>query len=242
MPAAGIPGICTSGGRAAGGDKEVTWPDLGLPTTGEKGSLAKRVRDFLKDQDMLVDRLKPARVLEMALAEGENEKRLGDVYDTFLKHPHLPLLESMDVLYQATTQGVHEGSMGARLGDRMAFKEPLSGQTLNPDVVLVRPEAVERQPEALPPEPPPVPRPGGETKPSQPGAKRLTLRVRVPWDKMSDVVRGVLLPLHGDGASLAVELSIKAESAQGIRDNTLQQKVMETLHQIGAEVLEEKKE
>ncbi|MDW8071920.1 MAG: hypothetical protein RMK79_10660, partial [Anaerolineae bacterium] len=65
--------------------------------------------------------------------------------------------------------------------------------------------------------------------------------VRVPWDKLSDIVRGVLLPLQGDGAALRVELRVEAESAEGLKPTTLEQKVMETLRQIGAEVLEEHK-
>ena len=70
----------------------------------------------------------------------------------------------------------------------------------------------------------------------------MLLRVRVPWDKMSDVVRGVLLPLQGEGATLQVELSVEARSEQGIKVTTLEQKVMETLRQIRAEVLEERRE
>ena len=55
-------------------------------------------------------------------------------------------------------------------------------------------------------------------------------------------MRDVLVPLQNDGARLTVELSIEAESAQGIKPGTLQQKVMQTLSQIDAEVLEERKE
>lgn len=61
-------------------------------------------------------------------------------------------------------------------------------------------------------------------------------------DLLSEVMRDVLVPLQNDGARLTVELSIEAESAQGIKPGTLQQKVMQTLSQIDAEVLEERKE
>jgi hypothetical protein len=61
-------------------------------------------------------------------------------------------------------------------------------------------------------------------------------------DFWPEPVRGVLLPLQGEGATLRVELCVEAESAQGIKSATLEQKVMETLRQIKAEVLEERVE
>jgi len=71
---------------------------------------------------------------------------------------------------------------------------------------------------------------------------RLRLRVRVPWDKMSDFLRGVVMPLRGDGAELGIEIEVDARAAGGIKKVTLEQKVEETLRQIGAQVLEERRE
>ncbi len=247
--------------RAAEEGEEATWLDLGLPTTGERGSLAQRVRECLKTQDILLERLKPALVLEMTFALEEQEKRLGDVYEAFLRYLHLPLLESETVLYRAVAQGVQEGVMGVRIGERSFFKEALPEALLHPDCILLRPEVAKAESAAETPT-------GGDkveitgdsgTAPGStpgagvikngiiveeppPGFRHLVLRVRVPWDKMSDVVRGVLLPLQGEGATLQVELSVEARSEQGIKVTTLEQKVMETLRQIRAEVLEERRE
>ncbi|MCS7261498.1 MAG: DUF499 domain-containing protein, partial [Anaerolineae bacterium] len=176
--------------RAAEAGEGVAWLDLGLPTTGERGSLAQRVKEYLKTQDILLDRLKPARVLEMSFAPDDQEKRLGDVYEAFLRYPHLPLLESEAVLYRAVAQGVRDGAMGVRIGERLAFKEPLAETLLHPDCVLVRPEVAEREKgvstvgvtPAVPPEAPPVTPGGGEQPPSgtvrEPpaGVRRLVLR------------------------------------------------------------------
>ncbi len=71
---------------------------------------------------------------------------------------------------------------------------------------------------------------------------RLHLCVRIPWDKMSDFLRGVVMPLRGDGAELAIEVTLDAQGAGGIKKATLEQKVEETLRQIGAEVLERQEE
>ena len=64
----------------------------------------------------------------------------------------------------------------------------------------------------------------------------------VPWDKLSDLVRGVFIPLSREGAQISLEVKIEAESEQGISRDTLDLKIKETLNQIGASVLEEKEE
>ncbi|MCX8091093.1 MAG: hypothetical protein N3I86_09220 [Verrucomicrobiae bacterium] len=74
------------------------------------------------------------------------------------------------------------------------------------------------------------------------GAETYRLRARVPWDKLSDFVRGVVTPLHQDGAELklSVEVSLEARSQPGgFKKATLDQKVRETLRQIGAQIEQE---
>jgi len=90
----------------------------------------------------------------------------------------------------------------------------------------------------------PLPIPGLTTLPAPPEARvhHLSLRVQVPWDKMADFVRGVLMPLRGDGAEIDVEVTLNARSQEGLRKATLDHKVKETLNQIGAKVIEEKKQ
>lgn len=67
-------------------------------------------------------------------------------------------------------------------------------------------------------------------------------RAEVPWDKLSDFVRGVVIPLSTEGAQISLEIKVDAQSEKGINRNTLDFKVKETLNQIGAKVLEEKEE
>ena len=45
--------------------------------------------------------------------------------------------------------------------------------------------------------------------------RKITLRANVPWDRLSDIVRGVLTPLSRDGARISLEVKIEAESRQG---------------------------
>jgi len=161
------------------------------------------------------------------------------------------MLESKQVLLEAVAKGVQEGVFGVRIGERTFYKEPLSLDQMGSDAVLVR-------------EPAELSDVGGEVKgtetdvvvqelqrPGHPlgttgypsgGEKTVesyTLRATIPWDRLSDFVRGVVMPLRQDGAQLEVEVRLKAQSAAGIKLTTLEQKVRETLRQIGAIVIEE---
>jgi hypothetical protein len=121
------------------------------------------------------------------------------------------------------------------------------------DAVLLRKELI---PQPLSVDEPPLeeapkgttasgPKPGVAGVPSAPqsleaGGHRLRLRVKVPWDKLSDFIRGVILPLRNDGADLEVEVFVQAWSESGgIKQETLKQKVKETIRQIDAKILEE---
>lgn len=79
------------------------------------------------------------------------------------------------------------------------------------------------------------------SSPSSPGA--YTLRARVPWERLSDFLRGVLMPLQRAGAKLTLEIRLEARAEQGpFPRSVLEGTVRETLRQIGAQVLEEREE
>jgi hypothetical protein len=249
---------------ARAGDAGVEWLDLGLPTVGERGSLARRVREYLKSQEVLVDRLAPHRLVEKALRPDEQEKPLGEIIEAFLRYPHLPMLESAAVVTRAVAEGVVGGLFGLRIGERVYFRETVSDALLGDGAVLLRREIAEaaRTAEAnaaVPTVPvkgadrdetPLVVREGSTDTiavsapaPAIAACSVFHLRVKVSWDKLSDFLRGVVLPLHSDGADLEVEITLDARGTpEGIKTSTLEQKVNETLRQIGATVLEERAE
>ncbi len=240
----------------ATGDK-LEWFDLGLPTVGERPSLAKRVVEYLKAQEMLLGKIAPRQVLQKTLREDESEKSLGDIYEAFLKYPNLPMLESESVLHDAVQQGVRDGLFGLRTNGRLYFGESVPSGAMDAAALLIRKEVAETEaahagatasagPGSQPtggiqqPLPPP-----GPTPPPAPGeskVRQLRLRVQLPWDKMSDFVRGVLVPLRGDGADIQVEVTLNAHSEEGLKKATLDHKVKETLNQIGAKIIEEKQQ
>ncbi len=246
---------------AKAGEAGVEWLDLGLPTVGEKGPLARRVRDSLRGQESLVDRLAPHRLLEKALRADEQEKPLADIVEAFLRYPHLPMLESEAVVTRAVAQGVATGLFGVRVEEHVYFGEPVPESALSYGAVLLRKEAAGAARRAEASEAVPIEVGRGDGRPSAvkeglPSAtagpttahagaaiSALHLRVKVPWDKLSDFLRGVVLPLRGDGADLELEVMLDARGAPGsIKASTLEQKVKETLQQIGAKVLEERAE
>jgi len=244
---------------AKAGEGGIEWLDLGLPTVGEKGSLARRVREYLKSQEALLDKIPARRILQKTLRDDEQEKQLGDILDAFLKYPQLPMLENEEVLHKAIAQGVHDREFGVRAGDRVYYDDNVPLSVLDYGAVLVRKEIAERAKAASGTTPLPPEQPGekekiiGEGKPGEikttpqkpptTGVRSLRLKVRVPWDKLSDFVRGVVMPLRSDGAEMEVEVSINATSDTGsIKSSTLEQKVKETLNQIGAKVMEEERE
>lgn len=257
-----IPFSVLSAYRCVGkpGKSDIEWDNLGLPTVGERDSLAKRVRDFLIRNDVLTERISPQSLLRNALREEEQEKAVNDIAEAFLKFPQLPMVTSTKVIEDAVKQGVRDGVFAVKIGERVHYGEVLT--EIPPEAVLVRKEYVPQTTPAPPvvetqPETPQgtsavssapggaFPTPSGVNAPTSAvpsqaaGMRRVKLRARVPYDKFSDFIRGVLMPLRSDGADLEVEVLVQARSDQGSIKPLARETVTETLKQIGAEVVEE---
>ncbi|MCS7183384.1 MAG: hypothetical protein NZ869_09785 [Thermoanaerobaculum sp.] len=197
-----------------------------------------------------MSKLAPQFLLRLALAQ-VNEKPVADLYRDFLRNPGFPLLESKEVLLQSLAQGVAQGLFGVRGRGQLFVRTPVPADAWEDAVVVVQPP--EPEPPTLSPEP-------GEVQESPPGSDQLTvepvppgepsgssppqltsyfLRVQVPWDKLSDFVRGVVVPLRQGGAELQLQITLRARAVQGLKTTTLEHTVRETLQQIGAKILAE---
>jgi hypothetical protein len=66
--------------------------------------------------------------------------------------------------------------------------------------------------------------------------KSVTLKAKVPWDKLSNIVSGVIRPLKDKGLPPEITIEIKGRSEEGFDRDTLENKVRETLQQIGATI------
>jgi len=229
--------------------------DLGLPTVGQRITLAQRVWDYLRAKDILLTKIAPRYVLA-ALSEGQQEKGLEEVYEAFLNYPHLPMLADRSVLESAVLAGVKEGEFAVRAGDQYYIKDQVP-ETLPAGAALVRKEAV--------PEPAGAEKGAGTQKVGPTGdsdeqtggeiegeggggtgvvgaklTKAYSLRASLPWQRLSDFIRGVLSPLSNAGADIELTVEVKASSKSGIPEETIKKTVHETLEQLGAKIEEER--
>jgi predicted AAA+ superfamily ATPase len=228
--------------------------DLGIPTWGTP-SIGDRVRDHLRESERLLSKIGPKEVAKLLLGDAER-KKVEDMWEDTLKYPGLPLLESEEVLHEAIRAGVRDRLFGMLVEGRLYFGEascPVSGeaQVLNREVAerLITPSPTEEPPEPRVEKPEPMGPGVGGGLPQRPAGvvgpaterlpQEYTLRARIPWDKVSAIVGGVIGPLRQAGSDLTVILELRARSDTGIGPEVLELKVRETLRQIGADILHE---
>jgi hypothetical protein len=86
----------------------------------------------------------------------------------------------------------------------------------------------------------PEPKPESAVKPTEKRYHRVRLVVAdVPASKIAGVNRGVFMPLSQAAGEATFTMEIEVTSEEGISDSTLEQKVKETIRQIGARIVEE---
>jgi predicted AAA+ superfamily ATPase len=224
--------------------------DLGIPTIGEKPTLTKRTKEYLKDQEVILTKLSPKVLLEKTFSKEDERKNITEIYESFLKYPDLPIIENENVLKETIAQGVQTGTFGLAINEEIHYCDSITFIELTEETQIVRKEIAQKIKEET--EKPPTP--GEGLKPSTPVVPtvttapgketitKLTLKANVPWDKLSDLMRGVFMPLNQEGAQINLEIKIEAQSTQGISKNTLDLKIKETLNQIGAKITEEQHE
>jgi len=221
--------------------------DLGIPTVGERLSMARRAKDYLKDQEILLDKMAPKVLFEKTFSKDDERKTIAEVWESFLKFPELPLLEGEHVLRNAVIQGVQSGVFGVLIDDKIRYSEMVSSTEIMEETLILKKEVAQKmkQEAGIPISievKPPTEAPGIKPVPGKESIRRIILKASVPWDKLSDLMRGVFMPLTQEGASISLEVNIDAHSEQGISRDTLDLKIKETLNQIGAKVLEEQEE
>jgi len=234
--------------------KGPVWKDLGIPTVGESTTISKRVKQHLKDQERILSRITPKYIIDKTFASDEVEKELSDIYELFLKTPGMPILESDSVLLEAVKEGVRSGLLGIREGGKVYYNE-YANPTV--DSIVLRGEVAKKKKDA---EEEKEWEKGKEEKGKEESedviegseeegdqrerekerkegaVTRFALRARIPWDKLSDIVRGVIGPLKEKGLPPEITIEIKAESDEGFDRTTLENQVKETLYQIGASI------
>jgi len=224
---------------------EKVWIDLGIPTIGFSRSISERVKNHLLQEGRIIREISPQYIFNKAFGEGENGKRVEDIYNLFLRTPGLPIPENKGILLNAIKTGVKGKIFGLELEDGSIYL----GEDCSPTMksIVLRPEIAEQKKEEEPPTvTPPGKGPGDEgggppdeggtgdngKNPFKVKRKKLAIRAKVPWDHYTDVYPGVIQPLHGDQLRITIEIEAEGE----IDENTINLKIKETLNQIGAEV------
>jgi len=225
-------------------EKGLNWKDLGIPTVGMGASISERVKQYLIDLEKILSAISPRVILDKTFAKNESEKLLGDIAELFLKTPGMPIPEKIDILFDAAKEGVKSGLIGVREGAGVYYKQEVSPTI---DSVLLRSEVAEKEKEREAEE--------EEVKEEKKKkeevvveeevvktgiVKRVTFVAKIPWDKLSYIIAGVIRPLKDKGSS--PEITVKIESEGEFDRTTLDTKVKETLQQIGAEIEEWKED
>ena len=221
----------------------ISWKDLGIPTVGSNQTISERVKQYLKDQEKLLPNLTPKYLLDKTFGKDESEQSLKEIYELHLKTPGMPIPESENVLIDTVKEGIKKGFLGVREERSVYYKEDY---VPNVDSIVLRGEVAEQnkieKSEAPHPLPEELPQPSQPSTTTPNLVKQIYLRAVVPWDKLSDLVRGVISPLKDKGLPPEITIQIKADSEQGFDRTTLDNRIKETLRQIGAKIEEWREE
>lgn len=242
-----------------GPEKSLQAWDMGAQAYDTSRTLSQRVWDTLKDTEKLLEKLDPRLIVEERWAlwpEDNDALRVADLWDYFVRYTHLPMLADQAVLTGAIVEGLERRLFGYGLGDG----EKLDFDTFYPpgrppegplreashSAWLVRPEVAAQiappPPDITRPEPPPPPVPPPPVKPVQPplvspGVERryhrVVIRTPVRWENWQDFYNEVIDPLIREGADLSIQVEVTGQSESGIRENTVELGIKESLFQRG---------
>lgn len=242
--------------------------DLGQPTAGNEAMSSWYWRE-LTDGNVgaIVERLGYRIIVNKLLADNDRVAA-SVILDQFYKSPDLPVPAQPEVVARALQLGVQEKALGLTemKGDELdphSLKYggaiTLDSVTFEPGIYVVSPQKAEEllakipSPPALPGlegEEPDVELPDEEVTPPTPTAspavdkyKRVRLVINdIPAGKIADVNRGVLLPLSSLVKDMKFTLEIDVTSDEGVPKATLENKIKETIRQIGARLTDERLE
>ena len=219
----------------------IEWKDLGMPTVGTS-NIAKRVYEYLISIEKILSKLTPKYILENVYTENENEKVLKDIYEFFLKVPGQPIPENIDVIIRSVKEGVKNGILGLsdeNRRDKIHIRENVNPKEGN---IVLRGDSIPKtvkESENTNGKTPTTIEEKNDTEKGENGKKvnEIILNFSLPWDKLSSIISGVIGPLKNESSSFAISITIEAKANNGFNENTLRNKVKETLNQLNANII-----
>jgi len=204
-------------------------------------TLASMVIEHLRSANRLTDEIAPAELFRRFPIT--KQTHFKDVWAAFLTIPKMPIV-SQRAVREAVKRAVREGLVGVEVEGRIHFREDIPDAYLD-EASLVPSSAVPAKEEIVaPPAAPKAEPPKVEPKPTLVERPKTTyrLRAKVPWQKITDVYRGVIMPLQNRSDDLELVIEIRAKKSEGIPKDVIERTVRETLRQINAQILEEREE
>lgn len=225
------------------------WIDLGIPTVGSGATLTSRAIEYLVDEEILLKKISPQVIIRHTKLDDEGELRINSIFEMYLKTPGLPLLFNWETLYGGVRTGVSNGLFGIKSDNGVVLGKPIFDVHGEMDILgkikaksLMPKDKLEGKPDE-PKKPDGVSDSGTDEKekPEKPKpesklTKSLVISTKIPWEKLSSVIGGVLAPLKEKDGTIQLKLDIKALTESGFDRTTLDNRVKETLLQIGADI------
>jgi hypothetical protein len=236
--------------------------DLGQPGVG-KETLSGWYRGELEYREKLVNNLHYRFIIDRFLTNKKVSTKT--VLEQFYKDKRMVMLSSKDVLKGVIRQGVADGAFGlayvkndAIVEDTFKFNSNISTGEITFDenehivskdacVEYKQTLAIEGVEEVLPGESEGKEWTGGEA-PEGKGKlpmgvqryKRVSLKVAdIPSTKIADLNRGVLMPISQEIGDFKLKIELDISDDEGISKSTIEDKVKETIRQIGGKIVEE---
>ena len=236
----------------AGEKKDLKEFDMGQVYLTSSNKLSNQVWNMLRDQEQLLEKIDPNLFLSSRWSIWtENKKLLNlkSLQEYFAQYTHLPIVSSEEVLKQAVVDGVSKGIFAYATGKEDDFNlvdlnKSLStiSISLSESSWLLKPDYakkfIKEEPKDI--ETKPTERFEELKKPQEKvitsgGVKRvkeITLNVEdMEWDNWNDFHREVIEPLTNEGADVKISLKVKAKSDEGIKEDTIELKIKESLQQ-----------
>lgn len=228
---------------------------LGQPTVG-KESLSNWYKTELLSRERIVSNLHYRFILSK-FVEGKEYTETKVIIDQFMKDSMYVVPESIDVIRKSIQQGILEGAFGLAYRksneiDRDSIKFQVNipianisfdeGEVLLPKNIaqsLINKYDVTKIENKLPEVNEPISTYGkSEEKTKQ--LKNIKLRIEnIPSSKIADLSRGVLIPISREIGAFTFSMEITINHEDGISESTLQNKIKETIQQIGAVLIQE---
>lgn len=247
-----VPQIIASSYRhiVIGGDKkELKTFDMGTFVYVPSNPLSNMVWQTLKDNEKLLEKIDPNLITGTKFSLWPSEKQYINtktLMEYFTQYTNLPILADESVLKTSICQGINRGLFGLGLGepekfDTVYFKKTVSESEIDLTETswLLKPDIAQK---FLPPEEKTketgreittvITTKGKEI--TEGGIKKVrdvSIKASIDWQNWDNFFREVIDPLINEGANVKIELTLSAHSDEGIKQDTIELKIKESLEQ-----------